>query len=82
MLEPCRAAKGLAYPFEALDLHYFNSVGALGWWVQYKLLRREVHGQGSFGAMNAILPLLRHTERWLAPPLGLSVVALCRRGAE
>ena len=66
-------------PFEVLDLHYFNSIGALGWWVQYRLLRRQVHGQESFGAMNAILPALRVAERLIEPPFGLSVVALCRR---
>lgn len=68
--------------FEPTSMRYFNSAGALGWWLQYKLLRREVHGQGSFGAMNAILPLLRRAEALIPPPFGLSVVALCRRIAE
>jgi len=64
---------------EPLEIRYFNSVGAIGWWAQYKLLRRKVHGQGSFGAMKRIIPLLRPLERTLAPPFGLSVIALCRK---
>jgi len=66
-------------PFEPLSIRYFNLIGALGWFVQYRLLAREVHGQGSFGAMNRILPLVRPLERALPPPFGLSVVALCRK---
>lgn len=64
-----------------LEIRYFNSVGAVGWWVQYKLLRRQVHGQGSFGAMNRIIPWLRPLERAIAPPFGLSAIALCRKEA-
>src|SRR5262249_7445355 len=29
--------------FEPQGLRYFNVVGAVGWWVQYKLLRRSIH---------------------------------------
>ena len=63
-----------------LRLRYFNAVGALGWWVQYRLLRRAVHTPGHFGAMNRILPLVRPLERLVPPPFGLSLVAVCRRG--
>ena len=62
-----------------LRLRYFNAVGAAGWWVQYKLLRREVHAEAQFGLMNRLVPVFRRVERVLPPPFGLSVVALCRR---
>jgi len=65
---------------EPLRLRYFNSVGAAGWWVQYKLLRRSIHGEGQFGIMNRILPALRQLERVIPPPFGLSLVAVCHRG--
>lgn len=61
--------------------HYFNAVGALGWWVQYKLLRRSIHGEGAFGLMNRLVPAMRRFETALRPPLGLSVVALGRKPA-
>jgi SAM-dependent methyltransferase len=62
-----------------LSLRYFNTVGAVGWWVQYKLLRRTIHGEGQFGVMNRVLPVVRRLEQAVSPPFGLSVVAVCRR---
>jgi hypothetical protein len=59
--------------------HYLNAVGALGWWVQYKLLRRSVHGEGQLGMMNRVLPFVRAAEAILKPPFGLSLVAVCRK---
>lgn len=62
-------------------MHYFNAAGALGWFVQYRLLRRNVHDQSHFGRMNRLLPIVRPLEAWLPPPFGLSLVAVCRREA-
>jgi 2-polyprenyl-3-methyl-5-hydroxy-6-metoxy-1,4-benzoquinol methylase len=59
--------------------HYFNAVGALGWWVQYKLLRRSIHGEGQLGLMNRLLPLVRAAEWLVKPPFGLSLIAVCRK---
>jgi SAM-dependent methyltransferase len=63
-------------------MSYFNAVGGLGWWVQYRLLKRTIHGAGQFGLMNRLIPVLRRVEAVLPPPFGLSLVALCRKGAE
>jgi SAM-dependent methyltransferase len=65
--------------FELLRCRHFNAVGALGWFVQYRLLRRQLHGEGSFGLMNRLIPWLRPLERAVPPPFGLSLVALGRR---
>ena len=62
-----------------IRLHHFNAVGAIGWWVQYRLLGRQVHGPGHFGRMNRLLPIVRPLESWWKPPFGLSLVAVCRR---
>jgi SAM-dependent methyltransferase len=62
-----------------LCLRHFNAAGALGWWVQYRLLRKSVHDQSQFGLMNRLIPLLRPLESWVEPPFGLSLVAVCRR---
>lgn len=62
-----------------LRLRHFNAVGALGWWVQYRLLRKSVHDESHFGLMNRLIPLLRPLESWIEPPFGLSLVAVCRR---
>lgn len=59
----------------------FNAVGAIGWWWQYKLLRRSIHGQTQFGLMTRIVPLCRVVENLIPPPFGLSLAAVCRKGA-
>lgn len=65
-----------------LRLHYFNSAGAFGWWLQYRVLKRKVHGESQFGLMNALVPVLRPLEALVKPPFGLSLVAICRREPE
>lgn len=64
---------------QVVRMHYFNAIGAMGWWVQYRLLRRSIHGQGQLGLMNRLLPLVRVVEKLLKPPFGLSLVAICRK---
>jgi SAM-dependent methyltransferase len=63
-------------------LHYFNSAGAFGWWLQYRVLKRSVHGESQFGLMNALVPVLRPLEALVKPPFGLSLVAICRRDPQ
>lgn len=80
-----RAALGArveAAGFELLALRYHNAVGALGWFVQYKLLRRTIHDEGHLGLMNRVVPLMRPLERRLPPPFGLSLIAVGRRRAS
>jgi 2-polyprenyl-3-methyl-5-hydroxy-6-metoxy-1,4-benzoquinol methylase len=60
-------------------MHYFNAVGAAGWWVHHRLLKRTIHGEGQFGVMNRLLPIVRPAEAWIKPPFGLSLVAVCRK---
>ena len=61
---------------ELLSSYYFNCIGALGWWIQYKLLRRTIHGESQFGLMNRLVPILRRVEALVRPPFGLSVIAI------
>ncbi|HYM61803.1 MAG TPA: methyltransferase domain-containing protein, partial [Thermoanaerobaculia bacterium] len=65
--------------FEQVRLRYFNTLGAAGWWVTYKLLRRSIHDSGDFRLMNAAIPILRPIERLIPPPFGLSVTAIVTR---
>ena len=52
---------------------------AVGWWIQYRLLRRTIHRQGHFQIMNMLLPVLRRIEALRPPPFGLSLVAVLER---
>lgn len=61
---------------EVARLHHFNLVGGIGWWVQYRLLKRPGHAQGHLRTMDAMLPVLRRLESVVDPPFGLSLVAV------
>jgi 2-polyprenyl-3-methyl-5-hydroxy-6-metoxy-1,4-benzoquinol methylase len=65
--------------FRELRMYYFNALGAVGWWWQYRVFRGVKHGSGAFGGMKLALPVVRRVERILKPPFGLSVVAVLRR---
>lgn len=58
---------------------YFNMVGAIGWWVQYRLLKKQIHGEGAFGLMNRLIPVMRWVERRVPPRFGLSLVAIAQK---
>jgi 2-polyprenyl-3-methyl-5-hydroxy-6-metoxy-1,4-benzoquinol methylase len=64
------------------SLRYFNAVGALGWWWQYRVLKKKIHGSTEFGMMNRLIPLLRRVEGVVAPPFGLSLAAVLRKRGE
>jgi glycosyltransferase involved in cell wall biosynthesis len=54
---------------------HHNALGAVGWWIRGKLLRRKVIGGGDVGGMNALLPLIRLADR-LETRFSLSIVAV------
>jgi SAM-dependent methyltransferase len=64
---------------EVVRLHRFNMLGAAGWWFQYRLLKRRIHGQGHFKTLQAILPVLKSVEKRIKPPFGLSLIAVAKR---
>jgi SAM-dependent methyltransferase len=66
--------------WQVVRCYSFNCVGAIGWWLKYRWLRRRVHGAAEFRGMKAIVPIMRVMERWFPPPFGLSLVAILRRG--
>jgi SAM-dependent methyltransferase len=61
------------------QLYRFNLVGAAGWFVQYRVLRRKIHQQGHFAVMQAMLPALKAIESRFRPPFGLSLIAVARK---
>lgn len=68
--------------FKPTNLRYFNGVGAMGWWIKYKLLRSTIHGSSDFRLMNALLPILAPLERLIPPPFGLSLITVARRESD
>jgi len=65
--------------FEVCRMHYFNLLGAVGWWIHYRLLRKTLHGAKQYRFMSLMIPFMRFAERVVSPPIGLSVVAVLRR---
>jgi SAM-dependent methyltransferase len=67
-------------------LFFFNMLGAMGWFYAFKLRQRSQVSEQTSRPMIRIferyfLPVGRVAERVVAPPFGLSLVALCRRPA-
>ena len=64
---------------DVVRLHRFNMLGAAGWWFQYRLLRKRIHGQGHFKTLQAMLPVLKAVEARIKPPFGLSLIAVAKK---
>lgn len=70
--------------FETVRMHYFNLVGAVGWWVKYRLFsgkskERKMHGTREFEIMGRLVPVLKRIEAVVKPPFGLSLVAVLEK---
>ncbi len=62
--------------FDVEHLLDFDRLGVLGWWWNGVVLKRRHFSQVQLKLFNAIIPLLRHVDRFLPwPGLGLLVVA-------
>lgn len=66
--------------FEPADVRYVNPLGALGWLVSSRLLRRPQVPAGPLRAYDRLVPALQLLDR-LPLPFGLSVWAVARRAA-
>lgn len=66
---------------EPLELRYVNPVGALGWLVSSRMLRRPQVPAGPLRAYDRLVPLLRQLDR-LPLPFGLSLWAVASRPAS
>jgi SAM-dependent methyltransferase len=64
--------------FDVVDLRHVNPVGALGWLVVSRLLRRDQVPRGPLVSYDRLVPLLRQLDR-LRLPFGLSLWAVARR---
>lgn len=58
---------------------YVNFVGALGWLVNGKLLRKRVPPTDQLRAFNIFVPILRRLERMIIPPIGISLLTVAKK---
>ena len=65
--------------FRIEGLRYFNSIGALGWWVNYVLLKRKGSNEEETSSQifyfdKLIVPWLKFFEKCVSLPFGLSLI--------
>jgi SAM-dependent methyltransferase len=61
----------------AESMHYMNSVGFFGWWVNAHILRRTEQSESQIALFDSrIVPLLEPLENFLKPPFGQSLFAV------
>lgn len=63
-------------------LYHFNSIGAVGWWVQYRLMRRSNQTKSDYNVMQTLVPFMSAVEGRVKPPIGMSLVAVARKPRE
>lgn len=61
---------------------YINPIGALGWFVNGRLLRRKVPPVGQLKLFNTLMPLVIAAEQIARVPFGLSVLSVSVRSSE
>lgn len=58
---------------------YVNLVGALGWFLNGRLLGQTVPPRGQLAWFNRLVPLLQWIEQRVPPPIGVSLVSIARQ---
>ncbi len=68
--------------FSIQRLRYYNLPGIVGWWLNGRLLRRQVPPKGQLRLFNRLVPLVRAVERRIHAPIGLSLMAVAQRRVD
>jgi len=58
---------------------YFNLAGIPGWWLNSILLQKTNPPAGQVGLFNRVVPVLAKLEKWVIPPVGLSLFAIAKK---
>lgn len=66
--------------FTSVDGRYVNAVGAIGWFIVCRLLRRDASESVSVGLMDrVVIPIMRKFERVIRVPFGISVLYIGKK---
>lgn len=68
--------------FRIVHQKYLNMLGAIGWFVNGRFLRRNVPPSAQLRIFNKVVPFLKAVERAIPPPFGISVITVAQRKAE
>jgi SAM-dependent methyltransferase len=61
---------------------YINALGALGWFLNGRILRQQVPPSGQLRSFNRLVPFLRRVEGMVDMPFGISLLAVARKGVD
>ena len=75
------AAKLQRTGFRVCSQRYVNPIGAFGWFVNGRILRRTIPPVAQLNTFNKIMPLISTIDRYVDSPFGLSVVSVSERPA-
>jgi len=65
--------------FETIIMQkYLNALGALGWFVNGKVLRRQTPPSNQLRLFNLLVPFLRGVEQVVSLPVGISLLAVAQ----
>lgn len=68
--------------FTGIRLRYMNSLAVLGWYLNNRILKRREESRSQVALYDRwVVPVLSRVERYIAPPVGLSLVAIARKGS-
>jgi ubiquinone/menaquinone biosynthesis C-methylase UbiE len=60
-------------------LHYMNSIGFFGWWINAHILKREAQSESQIRLFDRyVVPPMSTMERWVHPPFGQSLLAVLK----
>ena len=63
-------------------VHYVNSIGFFGWWVNACVLKREAQSERQIEVFDRlVVPVLSRIENWAPPPFGQSLFAVLEKDA-
>lgn len=65
--------------FTIVKSTYANFFGIIGWFFNGKLLRKERLSKGLLSIFNFFTPLFELFEKLTGPPIGLSIILICRK---
>jgi len=65
--------------FRIEKLHYVNALGIVGWFLNSRVLRRELLPTGQLGLFNNLAPVLQRIESKVTPPFGQSLLCVARK---
>ena len=68
-----------ASPFKIEKMHYFNIIGAIGWFFNSHILKIESQKRSQISFIDKIIPSLSAIEAVIHPPFGMSLFLVVRK---